>query len=144
MAFGGGAGMSMGTGGSTAGSAGKAGSAGMSSTGGTGTGGTGSAGRSGTGGAGGTGGSSAGAGGSAGTGSSCSPPAVPTSCMDADDFCAGYSYMTGDQVLAKCTVGTAGCISGRTMLFECKSACTSQTPGTGVDNSKWSIVNQCN
>ena len=63
---------------------------------------------------------------------------------DADDFCAGYSYAPGDTVLAECTVGTAGCIDGRTMLFECVAGCTTQTPGTGTDNSKWKIVDQCN
>jgi hypothetical protein len=103
----------------------------------------GSGGRGGSGGSGtaGTGGST---GSTGGTGSSCDPPVDPTNCMDADDFCAGYSYAPGDRVLAECMVGTAGCIDGRTMMFECVSACTTQTPGTGVDNSKWNIVNQCN
>jgi hypothetical protein len=113
-----------GQGGTVAGSAGKGGA------GGAGSGGTGSGGKGGS-------------GGSAGSGT-CTPPSG-TTCMTAVDYCMGYPYMPMDYVMATCTVGTAGCISGRRMLFRCVATCDTQVPGgTGfVDTSHWTIAAQC-
>jgi hypothetical protein len=93
----------------------------------------------------GAGGSSAGsAGSSAGTGgtSSCEGP-TGDDCDTASDYCAGYPYVAGDLVVEVCTVGTAGCISGRTMVFECISACDTHSPATIVDNQYWKVDAQC-
>jgi hypothetical protein len=84
---------------------------------------------------------SAGNGGSAGS-SSCEGP-TGTTCATASSWCSGYAYATGDLVTEVCTVGTAGCIVGWTMLFECVSACGAHTPATIVDNQYWRIEGQC-
>jgi hypothetical protein len=96
---------------------------------------------SGSGGTSGAGGTSAGNAGSGGS-SSCEGP-TGSECATASTYCAGYPYETGDLVIAVCTVGTAGCISGRTMLFECQSGCDTHSPTTIVDNQYWRIEAQC-
>jgi hypothetical protein len=97
-----------------------------------------------SGGMGGAAGSAAGSAGSGGTAgsSSCEGPTGST-CAEASSWCSGYAYETGDLVTEECTVGTAGCIAGRTMLFECVSACGTHTPATIVDNQYWRIEAQC-
>jgi hypothetical protein len=50
----------------------------------------------------------------------------------------------GDRVKATCTVSTGGCLIGMAMLFECKTMCETQNPGTIVDQNKWGISSQCN
>ena len=54
------------------------------------------------------------------------------------------TYVMGDRVIAECKVGTGGCISGMDMMFECKTQCDTQDPGTIVDQNKWGIASQCN
>lgn len=72
----------------------------------------------------------------------CDPPSG-TTCDDASFYCATQTYANGDYVLARCTVGTGGCISGRIFLFECVGDCNSEAAGTGVDQSTWGIRSQC-
>jgi hypothetical protein len=64
--------------------------------------------------------------------------------MDASPWSMSCSYTMGDHVLAMCKVTTGGCLSNKTMLFQCKMDCDSQDPGTLVDQTKWGIANQCN
>jgi hypothetical protein len=56
----------------------------------------------------------------------------------------GCDYVTGDRVLATCSVSTAGCLSGKEMLFVCKAMCNTQNPGTIVNENQWGIASQCN
>ena len=127
-----------GAGGSTGGAAGKSGAGGTSGS-------AGAAGNAGTGGgsagSAGNAGSAGSAGASGGTGN-CTAPTGST-CQDTTEFCAGYAYQTGDKVKATCTVGTGGCIVGMHWLFTCVATCSAEKPGSGVDQTHWSIQ-QCN
>jgi hypothetical protein len=134
-------GMAGGGNGGTAGNGGAGGNAGTGGSGGTaGTGGSG--GNAGTGGSGGNAGTG-GSGGNAGSAGGCSGPTGAT-CATANDYCPGFAYAVGDKVLAKCTVNTGGCISNKEMLFSCAADCATTTPGSGADQNKWSIADQCN
>jgi hypothetical protein len=81
--------------------------------------------------------------GAAGTGGGCSGP-TGTTCATANDYCAGFAYAVGAKVLAMCIVNTGGCIANKEMLFNCVADCGSTTPGTGADQNKWTIAEQCN
>ena len=65
-------------------------------------------------------------------------------CNTANQYCPGFAYQVGAKVLAKCTVSTGGCILDKQMLFSCATECATTTPGTTVDQVKWTIADQCN